>query len=225
MTTTTRHNTWLHKDLVGKKVGTLLIEKCVGSNGKKLLWQATCDCGRVVIKNSSDMQRAMFCSRECPFWKANMTRAMSTHGLSHHPLFAVWRSMCDRCRLPSHQAWKNYGGRGIRVCARWQSFEAFYADVFPTWAKGLCLDRIDNNGNYEPGNWRWATYRQQARNTRVSQFPDYILDRAEACGVNRTTLYYRVAHGWDLKTAATTPPNFRNKSTTCGIVVRGSGSQ
>src|SRR5687768_14352002 len=78
-----------------------------------------------------------------------------------------WRQMIRRCTDPSSPDWPNYGSRGITVCDRWLDFDTYYADVGPCPEPGLTLDRVDNDGNYEPGNWRWATRAEQTANRRL----------------------------------------------------------
>jgi hypothetical protein len=91
------------------------------------------------------------------------------HGLSKHPSYSRWCNMIDRCENPDHSAYLNYGGRGISVAAEWRDVAVFLAyldDVLGSCPSGHSLDRIDNDGNYEPGNIRWATRTEQTRNRR-----------------------------------------------------------
>jgi hypothetical protein len=92
-----------------------------------------------------------------------------THGMSYIPEYKLWTAMISRCHYPKHKHFKNYGGRGIRVCDAWrESFETFLADVGRRPEPGMTLDRRDNDGHYEPGNVRWATRSEQMLNTRLS---------------------------------------------------------
>lgn len=178
-----------------------------GSDGKKAYWMAKCHgCGSYVIVNAAEVVKAhrkrgrISCGCKQGEWLSERRR---THGMSKHPAFAVWRSMIDRCRLPTHHAWKNYGGRGIMVCERWQeSFQNFWEDMGPTYRPGLTLDRIDNDGPYSPENCRWVSYKQQSRNKRTNRYIDTpwgrmtVAEAAERSGIGVTTLLYRLAHGW-----------------------------
>jgi len=104
----------------------------------------------------------------------NIINAHKTHGLCHHPLYKVWNGIKQRCNNPKSTGYEGYGGRGISVFKEWNdSFEVFFIDVVKGYEKGLELDRINNNGNYEPSNVRWATRLQQMKNIRTNNHITY----------------------------------------------------
>jgi hypothetical protein len=96
-----------------------------------------------------------------------LTFGASDSAFSEHPIYEAWYNMKRRCYSPKANNFKYWGGRGIKVCDRWlESFENFRDDMFSTWVKGLVLDRINNEGDYEPGNCKWSTRKESARNRR-----------------------------------------------------------
>ncbi len=143
---------------------------------------------------------------------------MKTHGMSSTKLYYAWQATKTRCYNKGRLDYKYYGGRGIKVCDRWlNSFENFREDMGSTWKKGLSIDRIDVDGNYEPGNCRWVHVGRQSGNRRSNRLLTFegktktIADWAELLGMSRYTLYYRMNNGWSVKTALTTTPYFFNR--------------
>jgi hypothetical protein len=116
------------------------------------------------------------------------------------PTYSVWTSMIKRCTNPKTRSFDRYGGRGIKVCERWKKFENFLADMGERPKKGLSLDRINNDGHYEPGNCRWATLKEQARTScRVLEFAGQsktVAEWAVEFGISSSALSHRFArHG------------------------------
>ncbi len=121
-----------------------------------------------------------------------------------------WHDMMGRCYKPTNTSYPRYGGRGITVCERWHSFDNFYADTGDP-PDGMTIDRIDNDGNYEPGNVRWATKREQSHNQSTCHYIEYNGERklltqwALELGMTQQTLSHRLRLGWDIERALATP--------------------
>jgi hypothetical protein len=185
------------------------------------VWDIQCVCGKVIQLAINEFCKMRQKSCGCKRYEM-IGDAQRTHGMSHHPAFAVWRSMVDRCKLPTHHARHNYGARGIKVCDRWQeSFENFWVDMGPTYAAGLTLDRLDNNGDYTPENCRWVTMKVQGNNKRTNRIitsPDgralTVSQLAEELGIRYSTLINRLDRGWPWERLSEKPSFARR---TCSI--------
>lgn len=135
------------------------------------------------------------------------------HGLSDHPIHKTWKRMIARCYVSSVSHFDLYGGRGIRVCARWHRFSNFFNDMISSWKSGMSLDRIDPDGHYHQENCRWATFRTQIHNRRRNLDVEFrgetrkLSELAEQLSVvDYPTLYQRVKAGWEIEAALSTPP-------------------
>lgn len=133
------------------------------------------------------------------------------NGVRSIPEYAIWTSMKQRCQNPRCRTWKWYGGRGIKVCERWQAFENFYVDTGPRPSPRHELDRYpDNDGNYEPDNCRWTLHRGNNRNRRNNLTLTYdgrtllLVEWAEKLGIPRETIHWRLCHGWSISKTLTT---------------------
>jgi hypothetical protein len=116
-------------------------------------------------------------TQSCGCLQKDRAKDNAKHGKTGSPEYHAWSAMIQRCTNPKTKQYKDYGGRGIRVCQKWKcSFESFYADMGPRPSKAHSIDRKDNDGNYEPGNCRWATEREQKMNTRQNVRYKYPLE-------------------------------------------------
>jgi hypothetical protein len=187
-------------NLTGQRFGSLVALARAGQdNFGAWIWACQCDCGRVVQVRGSTLRagRTSACA------SCATSRANRTHGQSKTPLYRRWQGMKARCTQPNHKHYPNYGGRGIQVCERWlNSFEAFAADMGPTFSEDLELDRIDVDGHYEPSNCRWVDREAQQRNRRNNSRITYrgetrtVIEWAELMGVKPNTLTTRIRRGW-----------------------------
>ena len=152
----------------GQRFGRLTVIERRGSLHGASAWLCRCDCGNEIIATASNLKGA---TNSCGCYQKDRARETQTkHSMSHTKISYVWNSMKQRCYNPSNKGYKNYGGRGITVYKGWkENFQEFYNYVskLPHFGQmGYSIDRIDNDGNYEPGNIRWATRTQQSRNRR-----------------------------------------------------------
>lgn len=196
MNTTRRHPRT--PDMTGQRVRMLVVLRQGESKGNCSAWVCRCDCGAETTLRRTELLNPKTVSCGC-FGKSKAI----THGRSRTPAYARWQAMIRRCHSESDKSYPRYGARGISVCAEWRSsFGVFLRDVGEC-PPGLTLDRINTFGNYEPGNVRWATHTQQARNTRRNHL--HTIDGVSRClaewcellGEPWTTVKKRVAAGND----------------------------
>ena len=196
---------WRHRVTVGAQFDRLTVMSLArkiryDSGGQINLWECKCTCGKTTIVSNRNLSSGH--TRSCGCLKGKPIR----HGFARqgkvHRFHMVWRNMLARCHTPQSTGYKHYGGRGIRVCTRWHTFENFRDDMFAGWQQGLTVERKDNDGPYSPDNCIWATRQQQANNKRTSRFlvingVSHTYSEWQAIsGIHQTQIRWRHKNGW-----------------------------
>lgn len=198
-------------DIAGNKFGRWFVIKRDGKIGESSAFLCVCDCGTIRRVRGPLLARGLTLSCGC-LGREILGNNARKHGRHTHHLYRTWVAMRDRCRRETHDAYHRYGGRGISVCERWNDFALFLHDVEQSWSAGLTLDRIDPNGNYEPGNIRWATAQQQAQNKAGARTISHdgksltIREWANIAGITPAALRSRLTKGWPVDKALSTGP-------------------
>lgn len=193
-------------DFTETKVNMLNVKERVYINGSPY-WHCICDCGKEIYVRHTRLTHGQK-SCGCHATKMLVTRN-TKHNKRRTKIYTVWRNMRVRCNNPNHKSYLDYGGRGIKVCEEWNDvnngFQSFYEWALSNgYSDNLTIDRIDNNGNYEPNNCRWATAKQQCNNRRNNVLLNYngeehsVSEWADIIGVKPTTIYCRLNKEWSV---------------------------
>lgn len=186
-------------DLTGNRYGRLVVVRMVGRVNGRTMVDCLCDCGKTSIIWSNALRRGVTTSCGCKW-----TESITTHGRSSSPEYDCWVSLIARCYNPRTRGYHNYGGRGITVCDRWRGekgFERFLEDMGNKPSTQHSIDRVDNNGNYDPANCRWATPKEQCGNIRSNVWVEYCGKKmiagvfADMIGWARPNVYRHLAKG------------------------------
>jgi hypothetical protein len=210
-------------DLTGQRFGRLSVQSRDPEKSRRVRWLCLCDCG--ATSSIAGYKLVAGISKSCGCLQKELMAARSlTHGATTRddrwPEWGIWRAMINRCYRPKTKSYPNYGGRGISVCDRWRfgdgsktGFECFIEDVGRRPSPDLSLDRYpDNDGNYEPGNFRWATSSEQQLNSRSAVVLEFggkrlsMQDWADSTGIPYKALSSRLSRGWTVERALTQTP-------------------
>ena len=199
------------EDSIGERFGLLVVTGLLSGLGKKRV-KAQCDCGNTWEGTLNTLRRGNTKSCGCYF-----LQQVTSHGMSDHPLYHIWDGIIKRTTRPSHDFYKDYGGRGITIWPEWaESPKAFITWVLenlgPRPSDNHSIDRINNDtGSYEPGNLQWSTQEEQCNNKRGNVLLEYRgevktqAQWAKATGLSSELIAYRLQSGWSIGDALTWP--------------------
>jgi len=205
-------------DLTGRQFGKLTVEgidQKQTRNNPGRIWGCRCECGTYTTSGTYDLTAGRKASCGCVHYKHGFAFGDKS---KRPPEYEVWGNIIKRCTNPNRKEYQNYGGRETKVCQRWlNSFQAFYEDVSERPSSQHQIDRIDNNGHYEPNNVRWVLPDENRRNNRhlryctINGVTRYLEEWAEILGISKRTVHYRLRKGYTLEQALTMPRKTRNK--------------
>jgi hypothetical protein len=170
-------------------------------------WICKCSCGNEISVMWSHLTSGH--TQSCGCFREEARKTISrTHGMAKTPEYNIWCAMRARVGNPNNRHFKHYGGRGIKVCEEWdKSFEKFFSDMGPRPTSRHTIERINTNGDYEPQNTKWDTYKNQQRNRRnnhiieVDGVSKCLTEWADISGINWSTIRKRIVLGWEPKDA------------------------
>lgn len=197
-------------DLTNLTFGLLRVLDFAGRDAHgRARWHCQCECGGEAVSEAYNLKSGNTTSCGCVH-RERVLAASRTHGQKGSPLYQRWKGMKQRTSDPNDKQFADYGGRGIKVCERWMSFERFAADMGPTFREGLSLERIDVDGDYSPGNCTWITIAEQQRNKRTTIRVTFrgqtkpLVEWCELLGLNPKSVRQRIRRrGWPIERALT----------------------
>ena len=198
-------------DLTGKRFGRLIVLRYVDKDTQRnSRWLCMCDCNKEKVVRGNNLKSGV--TKSCGCLSIEKTKQRSTkHGHYMSITYQSWECMNQRCNNLNYKQYKDYGGRGIKICARWKNFSNFLEDMGERPTNKYSLDRIDNDGNYCKENCRWATRTEQQRNrqdNRLISFDNKMLcpiEWSEKTGIAEKTIRWRLDNNWSIKKTLTTP--------------------
>lgn len=187
-------------DLTDEIFGRLTVRYYGGHRNGRTQWVVDCICGNRKIVAATGLRKGGVTSCGC-LYRERLGNRYRTHGEStSRGVYSIWASMRDRCNNPKNKAFPHYGGRGIKVCERWNDYEAFKSDMGDRPA-GMSINRINNDGDYCPENCKWATTAEQANNKRSNRLLTYegktqtVMQWARELSINHDAVYGRLRNG------------------------------